>query len=55
MNDNTDYLRKLVHAASTLVAHEAGAHVSSDDLEYAYMFMKNHLQILEKTYRDLLE
>jgi len=49
------YLRKLVHAASVLVAYEARAHVSSDDLEFAYIFMKNHLAILRRDLQDLLD
>jgi len=49
------YLRKLTHACATLVAFEARAHVSPDDLEYAYLFMKNHLAVLRKDLEDLLE
>jgi len=55
MTTDDEYLRKLVHAAATLVAKEAGAHVTSDDFEYAYIFMKNHILVLAAQYRDLLE
>jgi len=42
MTNPHSYLERLVHAASIVVAHAAGAKVGEDELTLAILFLRNH-------------
>jgi len=52
MTNPHSYLERLVHAASVVVAHAAGAKVGEDQLMLSILFLRNHFM---SVLRDLAD